>query len=54
MEQYWAAVKRRIWELHNSGKSISEIVDELRFDPQFVIATITGIWYDDGVVDEAA
>ena len=45
-----SGMAKRVWELHNTGFSMSQISDMTKLDKSFVHSTILGYWRDGGVV----
>lgn len=47
MQRQLSSQEAKVWELHMSGMTISDIAAVTRLDQGFVRSTICGIWRDD-------
>ena len=54
MSKARSAEELLVWQLHQMGNAISQIVAVTGYAESFVRGTITSIWFDDGVAYEAA
>lgn len=45
MARQFSPMQKRVWELHSSGFSISQIHGMTGMDESFIRATVTGRWH---------